>query len=791
MKNRHFFLIFLLLGVSFPGWYPEWPYRKLIRSSNACGGDLTNFPLLVTISNDSDLAAYASNNGHDIFFTSENGTSKLAHEIEYYSAGTLIAWINMPVLYAAEPDSNKIYMYYGNTGNTGTREEQFSSWENNYLSVHHMEETGGIYSYDSTVNSNHGTNFGVYSNDIAGKIGSAIYYNGSNSYTRCPKISGISDFSCEALLYYTCPTSPSNTGFIACPGGNSYGFRARLNKGSATGLWLLTGYGTGYYNASGGTSTNTNWYHVTVTGKSGEYFKGYINGAEVLSKNIPGTNIDFSGGSSYTLIGSGNSLTTETFEGIIDELRISRVVRSPNHIQTSASNQLFPFAFRNLGIHEIFPGVLFSSLSPAAAIYAANENSMFILNARVVSGTISAVSINWGDGQIGSYAPGITDISAENFSHVYTARSNFTVTAVVTASSGMSATNSTVISIMPYRLYNPYNIGFSNEPRGCLIKWNIFSSANIGHFNLYRGNVLHERIENPALREYLDENIIFGDHYSYWVEAVYSAGSAFSSTNDSESHAVYRRETVLGSGGGSLATLLAELYARQGALSGTCMISMTILSNRHESFYESGKPVYHQIELTSSDIQDKISGGLSLKFRIPATNGSLCFKPAGISDFTVNGHKDKLFCANWNGNTWTPLSTTVYENRRRNNFSILELETSVNRLGVYGVMYLPQGMRDESITVKNRVFMPGLNDPDRSSVQISFPNPDREQVRIQVCDMNGKLVKESDFTGWLSYWSWDGSGKNGKIAESGLYIISIVVGGKSCDAHKIHAYMIK
>ncbi|HBE03956.1 MAG TPA: hypothetical protein DC049_15985, partial [Spirochaetia bacterium] len=131
------------------------------------------------------------------------------------------------------------------------------------------------------------------------------------------------------------------------------------------------------------------------------------------------------------------------------------------------------------------------------------------------------------------------------------------------------------------------------------------------------------------------------------------------------------------------------------------------------------------------------------------------------------------------------------ENRLQNNFSFLELETSVNRLGIYGVMYNPQYTHEDNVAVKNRLFIPGLNNPVLSSVQISFPNPDREQVKIQVFDLNGKIVKENGFNEWINFWSWDGSGKNGELAAPGLYVISIVIGGIRAKAINVHAYLLK
>src|ERR1700722_16020854 len=89
-----FFLLLLLNVCLFPqkalasGWLTGWNYRKQITIShtNVGSSDLTNFPLLVKINNDSDLVS-ALSNGQDIRFTEGDGTSLLSYERESWSGG--------------------------------------------------------------------------------------------------------------------------------------------------------------------------------------------------------------------------------------------------------------------------------------------------------------------------------------------------------------------------------------------------------------------------------------------------------------------------------------------------------------------------------------------------------------------------------------------------------------------------------------------------------------------------------------------------------------------------------
>ncbi|OHD53304.1 MAG: hypothetical protein A2096_09865 [Spirochaetes bacterium GWF1_41_5] len=161
------------LNLLFCHWYSDWNYRKAITNNYACGGDLTNFPLLVIISNDSDLINHASNNGHDIVFTLRANTNKLAHEIEYYSAGTIIAWIKMPYFSASEQLSNILYMYFDKT-KPGNQQNQTAVWDNDYTNVYHLDEPGSDFT-NSVKGTIDGSGSGTYTSAVSGVAHKALF----------------------------------------------------------------------------------------------------------------------------------------------------------------------------------------------------------------------------------------------------------------------------------------------------------------------------------------------------------------------------------------------------------------------------------------------------------------------------------------------------------------------------------------------------------------------------------------------------------------------------------------
>ena len=141
------------------GWYVNscWQYRKkLTLDASLVEADLTDFPVLISFTGDSDLADGAQSDFDDILFTSADGTTKLSHEIEAYDSanGDITAWVKIPSL--SSSSDTDIYMYYG-CGTACNQQNAAEVWSNNYAGVWHLKEATGTQSNDSTSYANHGT----------------------------------------------------------------------------------------------------------------------------------------------------------------------------------------------------------------------------------------------------------------------------------------------------------------------------------------------------------------------------------------------------------------------------------------------------------------------------------------------------------------------------------------------------------------------------------------------------------------------------------------------------------
>jgi hypothetical protein len=129
-------------------WNTQWQYRKKVTIDHTkVDGDLTHFPVLISLTADINLSAHAQSDGDDIVFTDTLG-NQLSHQIELYinSTGQLIAWVNVTTLSSTQDTT--LYMYYGNPI-CGSQQHAGGVWDSDYVLVYHLNETSGLHK-DST-----------------------------------------------------------------------------------------------------------------------------------------------------------------------------------------------------------------------------------------------------------------------------------------------------------------------------------------------------------------------------------------------------------------------------------------------------------------------------------------------------------------------------------------------------------------------------------------------------------------------------------------------------------------
>ncbi|MFC2007926.1 DUF2341 domain-containing protein [Chloroflexota bacterium] len=360
-------LVLPVIGVSSarasPGWYDtDWQYRKKITINSAnVTANLTDFPVLINLSSDSDLASDAQNDGDDILFTAADETTKLSHEIEKFndSTGELVAWVRIPSLSATT--DTEIYMYYG-YASAANQEDVTGVWDSHYVAVWHLKEDpsgSAPQMADSTSNSHDGTTHGSWSssNQVTGLIDGSLDFNSGYDKVKVGTFDVVAGGSAddgitlETWFYshevrdgrFISKASGTDTNqhwwmLNALEEGSEYRLRFRLKTAGTTTLLLAD---------PGNTVPLDQWVYAAAT-YDGSNMRIYQDASQVSSTAKSGTisthsNIKVAVGNQPPGAGS------RRFDGLITEVRVSDIARSTGWIETSNNNYNSPSAFYTLG----------------------------------------------------------------------------------------------------------------------------------------------------------------------------------------------------------------------------------------------------------------------------------------------------------------------------------------------------------------------------------------------------------------------------------------------------------
>ena len=323
-------------------WYDSaWKYRQKISiSADVADSDLANFPYMINISDAAnDLFMNAQLDGEDIVFTDSESATKLDHELEKYvsldGGEELVAWVKLPTLSSSA--ATEIYMYYGNHP-AANQENAAAVWSNDYEAVYHLHDD-----FNDSLGNHNGTN--TNSSDVTGPIADAQDFYPADGYDVVNigtwDLGNINNFTIQAWIKSDDGFAQDDPRAISKAQGtaeqdhvwmmslyngniNENRLRFRLKTGNLdyTGTTTLLGsYPNGYLPDA------NQWYLVAMTYDSSQMSiirDGLDAGSTGKSGNIM-TN------SWYIQIGKNpyaTSTTSQTWDGKIDEVRISTVDRS-------------------------------------------------------------------------------------------------------------------------------------------------------------------------------------------------------------------------------------------------------------------------------------------------------------------------------------------------------------------------------------------------------------------------------------------------------------------------------
>ena len=341
-----------------PAWLQPWERRKAITLAadqiEAPGdGALVDFPVLVSVT-DAEIGGRALADGSDIVFTSADGTTVLASEIESFSlAGQLVAWVKVPALSAVA--DTRLYVYYGSA--TPPSRVSEAVWTADYLAVWHLQQApdpaGDGEILDATGNDHDGNaddSMGT-AHSTSGQIGRGIRFDGTGDYIDFPAAMNVGNtVTISAWVNIEGSTGIKTILANSNSGAGVDGFRFFVNNQSTANGRILFETGDGQGNNvtmtdPGAVAPGTFAYVVAVVNRAGDSGAIFINGvgATVLS----GLQDDFQPTSDFEIGRMKDS--TNRFIGVMDDVSVASVLRTPEWIATAFNNQSKPTTFHTFG----------------------------------------------------------------------------------------------------------------------------------------------------------------------------------------------------------------------------------------------------------------------------------------------------------------------------------------------------------------------------------------------------------------------------------------------------------
>lgn len=355
--------VLLLLLCTSSSWatFSGYTYRRevVIDASKVGSGTEVNFPVLVSINDNSLSSTTASggrlnSSGFDIVFSTMQDCSFLLNwdteTLMNVGVSTMNTWVKIPSV--SSTTDTPFFMCYGNAGTTTYQGFSTGTWDSNYLGVWHLPNGNVLTAVDSTANKNNGMVSG--STPTVGQIDGGANFNGSSKIDMGTDIASLQPSTALTLEQWaklTVPYASQNVYSFSIDypydGGSndpyvSYGLV--INDPNSPSNWILwtSGGGTNNQTFAGGT-IDTNWHLIAGTCQSGSQHV-YIDGADATG----GGESNRTGNQAYTS-GSDLQFGQNNFTGVLDEIRISNIVRSPDWIKTEYNNQSSPSTFLAVG----------------------------------------------------------------------------------------------------------------------------------------------------------------------------------------------------------------------------------------------------------------------------------------------------------------------------------------------------------------------------------------------------------------------------------------------------------
>lgn len=322
-----------------PWWDPTFGSRRSITfATTGLTLPLMNLPVLVRIP--SAVVAELRPAGADIRFVADDHATVLTYEIDAAATNEITCWVKLSL---TVPDQ-RIWLYYNNATSTA-QSNGVAVFGVDYESVHHLQSNT-----DSTGNA-HNTGAGGPSTPVGldALIGRGMQFDGVNDYLSLANSDGAFDFTEEMSVSAWFKTGNFTIDYqpIVTKGDTAW----RVQRDAASNkVTFATGSGSNTDNVVGTSGVeDNNWHHILVTrdlNTKSLYLDGVLEG----TKNNPPP-LPMNG--SFVRIGGNETATARSWNGLIDEVRISATPRTA--AWAKAEFQMASPTFSTFGAREMKP----------------------------------------------------------------------------------------------------------------------------------------------------------------------------------------------------------------------------------------------------------------------------------------------------------------------------------------------------------------------------------------------------------------------------------------------------
>ena len=324
--------------------------RMNIRVAGYAGSEtLQGFPVLVKLSEalpGFSYSQFAGRHGGDLRFINDSMTAMLNYEIEEWNTnGTSLIWVELPRIQGTD---TAFRAYWGNPAFTNALPctQNGAVWRNGFSAVWHLNEHSGLRT-DATRNGLDGTP--VYGTGYdAGIVGASAAFDGLDDYISVPSlpVGNITTYQGWTMEGWIKPGDLSALSYPTVLSFGRWGASLGLDKSSMRlESWLNN---SGDVARSTDSVRNNVWAYIVMTYDSaGRHF--YINGRFDSDGTAPEIQTGY--GTDYKIGAAADdeNRAYSKFSGLIDELRLSKISRSPDWVRASWLNVVSNSVFLDYG----------------------------------------------------------------------------------------------------------------------------------------------------------------------------------------------------------------------------------------------------------------------------------------------------------------------------------------------------------------------------------------------------------------------------------------------------------